>query len=87
MIRTKQCIVGVLKSSAGVGALAGAIYGLLVGSWSPSVFGTGAMSTSALQTFVLGCLSGVATGASIGALVGAAMGIGIYDFLKHEGNR
>ncbi|HEV3340312.1 MAG TPA: hypothetical protein VG125_08140 [Pirellulales bacterium] len=87
MTRARHSIVGVLKSSAGVGAWAGGIYGLLVGSWGPSVFGAGEMPAvvwSPLQTFVLGCLAGVATGAVTGAIVGAVMGLGIYDLLKHE---
>jgi hypothetical protein len=90
MIRAKQSIVGVLKSSAGVGAWSGGIYGLLVVGSSSWVFGAAASSatiSNALATFVLGCLGGVAIGAFMGALVGAAMGVGIYDFLKHEGNR
>jgi uncharacterized membrane protein len=90
MTRTRQRIVDFLKSSAGVGAWAGGIYGLLVGSWCPWVFGASLMPgvvSSPLQTFVLGCLGGIATGAATGAIVGALMGFGIYDFLKHEGER
>ena len=36
------------------------------------------------QSFVLGCLGGVATSAVVGAMIGAVMGLGIYDFLKRE---
>lgn len=83
MLRTKQNVISVLKSSAGVGAGAGGIYGLFAGGWS-DVFAAERAGGSSLETFVLGCCGGIATGAIAGAVVGAIMGAGIYELLKHE---
>ena len=85
MAANRQSLVGVAKSSAGVGAWAGGVFGLLMGGSFPWGPGAGPLIVaSPLEALLLGSLEGTATGAAMGALVGALLGLGIYDILKHE---
>jgi hypothetical protein len=85
MAANRHSIVRVAKSSAGVGAWAGGVFGLLMGGSFPWVPGAGPMIVaSPLEAVLLGSLEGAATGAAMGALVGSLLGLGIYDILKHE---